>query len=82
MGTRNNLINQLGRALKIKKLLRIAYMDCPRMGGVRRVDWCTRQPTRRALKTRGYSGLHTGIGHALEVFDWWTGALVNRLVEP
>ena len=32
-------------------------MEGPRVGGVRLVDWCTRGPTRRALKTRSRSGL-------------------------
>ena len=31
----------------------------------------------RALKTRSCYGLHTWIGHAWEVFDWWTSALVT-----
>ena len=56
-------------------------MNCPHVGDVQLVDWCTRQPTRRALKTRSCSGLHTWIVHALEVFDSWTDALVDRLVE-
>ena len=45
------------------------FVDHPRMAGVRLVDWCTRQPTRRALKTGSCSGLHTWIVHAWEVFD-------------
>ena len=54
---------------KNKELFQIAYMNCPRMGGVRRVDWCTHRPTRRDLKTRSCSGLHTWIGHTWKEFD-------------
>ena len=36
----------------------------------------------RALKTRSRSGLHTWKGHAWEVFNQWTGALVNGHIEP
>ena len=35
----------------------------------------------RALKARSYSGLPTWISHAWEMLDYWTGALVNQLVE-
>ena len=35
---------------------------------------CNFSPTR--------PGLHPLMVHAWEVFDWWTGALVDRLVEP
>ena len=54
----------------------MTYMDCPRMGGVRLVDWCTHRLTRRALKTRSCWRLHPRKVHAREVFDWWT-ALVH-----
>ena len=54
---------------KNKEFFRIAYMDRPRVGGARRVDWCTRRPARRALKTRSCFGLHTWIGHARQVFN-------------
>ena len=37
----------------------------------------TRRPTHRALKPRNCSGLYTWIVHAWEVFDQWTGALVD-----
>ena len=30
-------------------------MDRPRVGGIQRVEWCTRQPTRIALKTWSFS---------------------------
>ena len=46
------------------------------------VDWCTRRPTCKALKTRTSSGLHTWIVPTWEVFDKWAGVLVNWLVEP
>ena len=51
------------------KFVWFAYMDRPRVGGVRLVDWCTCQPTHRALKTRSCSGLHTWIVHVWEVFN-------------
>ena len=54
---------------KNKELFWIAYMDPPRVGGVQLVDWCTRRPTRTALKTRSCSGLHTLIVHVWEVLD-------------
>ena len=57
-------------------------MDCPHVGGIRLVDWCTRRPTGRALKTRSCSGLHPWKVHAWEVYDWWTGAFVDQLIEP
>ena len=31
-------------------------LDCPQVGGARLVDWCTRRPTRRALKMRSCCG--------------------------
>ena len=34
------------------------------------------------LKTRSCFGLHTWIVHAWEMFNGWTCALVNQLVEP
>ena len=46
------------------------------------MDWCTHGPIRRALKTRRCSRLHPWKVHAWEVFNWWTGALVDRIVEP
>ena len=33
----------------------LIYMDRPRVGDVRLVDWYTGRPTRRALKTRSFS---------------------------
>ena len=47
-----------------------------------KVDWCTCWPTRRALKTRSFSRLHLWKVQVWEVFDWWTGAVVDQLVEP
>ena len=60
----------------------IVYMDCSRVGGVRLVDWCTRRPSHRALKTRSCSRLHPWKVHAWEVFDWWTGTFVDQLRQP
>ena len=69
------------RALK-KELFWIAYMDCPCMGGLSLVDWCNWGPTHRALKTRIYSRLYPWKVHVWEVFDWWTRAFVDQLIEP
>ena len=55
---------------KNKEMFWIAYMDRPRVGGVQLVDWCTCQPTHRALRTGSCSRLHPWMGHAWEVFDW------------
>ena len=44
-------------------------MDEPRVGGVWLRDWCTCQPTYRALKTRSCSRLQPWMVHAWEVFD-------------
>ena len=65
LGTRKSLIDRLGRALK-RGVFWIAYMDRPRVGGVW-LDWCTLQPTHRALKTRSCSRLHSWIVHAWEL---------------
>ena len=54
-------------------------MNRPRVGAVWLVDWCTHQPTCRALKPRSCSRLHQWMVHAWEVFNWWTGALVDQL---
>ena len=35
------------------------------------VNWCTRQLTRRALKTRSCSRLQPWMVHAWELFDWF-----------
>ena len=57
VGTRKSFVDQLGRALN-NELFRIAYMDRPRVGGIQRVEWCTRQTTRIALKHGVFPGLH------------------------
>ena len=57
-------------------------MDRPRVGGVQLVDWCTRRPSHRAIKTRSCFRLHPWKAHAWEVLDWWTGAFVDQLIEP
>ena len=56
----------------------IVYMDRPRVGGVWLVDWCTRQPTHRALKTRSCSRFQPWKVHAWEVFDWFICGLTRR----
>ena len=47
----------------------LQFVDRPRVAGVQLVDWCTRQPTRRAQKIRNCLGLHTWTNHVWEVFD-------------
>ena len=59
------------KSLKNKELVRIAYINRPRVGGVWRVDWCICWPTCKALKKRSCSRLHQWMVHAWEVFDWW-----------
>ena len=61
------------KSLKNKELFRIAHMDWPSMGTRKSLV----DRLGRALKTRSCYGLHTWIGHAWEVFDWWTCALVT-----
>ena len=62
---------------KNEELFRIAHMDYPHLGTWKSLP----DQLRRALKTRSCSGLHTWIVHAWEVFDGWTGALVDQLIE-
>ena len=63
---------------KNRELFRIAYMDRPCVGTRKSLV----DRLRNALKMWSCSRLHKWIVHAFEVFDGWTSALVDQLVEP
>ena len=69
------------RSPKNEEFFWIAYMDRPHVGGVWLVDWCTRQSTRRALRTKSCSRLHPCMVHAWYVFDWCNCGTTHRAIK-